>query len=141
MAITQAVPTSFKQQILNKEHDMNTNTFKIALYTSSATLNSTTTGYATTNEITGTGYVAGGATLTGGTIGTSGTTVYVDFTDPAWTSASFTANGALIYNTSATAGTEAVLVLAFGGDFTVSSGTFTITFPTADASNALIRLA
>jgi hypothetical protein len=139
MAITQAVPTSFKSEILNKEHDMDTDTFKIALYTSTASLDSTTTAYATTNEITGTGYTAGGATLAGGAIATSGTTAYVDFTDPAWTSASFTANGALIYNTSAS--NKAVLVLAFGGDFTVASGTFTITFPAADASNALIRLA
>lgn len=139
MAITQALCTSFKSELLNKEHDMDTDTFKIALYTSSATLDSTTTAYSATNEISGTGYTAGGATLTGGAIATSGTTVYVDFADPSWTTATFTANGALIYNTSAA--NKAVLVLAFGGDFSVSAGTFTITFPTADASNALIRLA
>ena len=139
MAITQAIPTSFKQELLNKEHDLDTDTFKIALYTSSASLDSTTTAYSTTNEITGTGYSAGGATLTGGAIATSGTTAYVDFADPSWTTATFTANGALIYNTSAS--NKAVLVLAFGGDFTVTTGTFTIVFPAADASNALIRLA
>lgn len=139
MAITQAMCTSFKQELLNKEHDLDTDTFKIALYTSSATLGSSTTAYSATNETSGTGYSAGGATLTGGAIATSGTTAYVDFTDPSWTTASFTANGALIYNTSAS--NKAVCVLAFGGDFTVTTGTFTIVFPTADASNALIRFA
>ncbi len=139
MAISQALCTSFKSELLNKEHDMNTDTFKIALYTSSATLGATTTVYSATNETSGTGYSAGGATLTGGAIATSSTTAYVDFTDPSWTSSSFTANGALIYNTSNS--NTAVCVLAFGGDFTVTTGTFTIVFPTADASNALIRLA
>lgn len=139
MAITQALCTSFKSELLNKEHDMDTDTFKIALYTSSATLDATTTAYSATNETSGTGYTAGGATLTGGAIATSGTTAYVDFTDPSWTSASFTARGALIYNTSAS--NKAVCVLDFGGDFTVTTGTFTVVFPAADASNALIRLA
>ena len=139
MAITQAMCTSFKQELLNKEHDLDTDTFKIALYTSSATLSAATTAYSATNETSGTGYTAGGATLTGGAIATSGTTAYADFSDPSWTTASFTAAGALIYNTSNS--NTAVLVLDFGGDFTVTSGTFTITFPTADASNALIRLA
>lgn len=141
MAITQAMCTSFKSELLNKEHDMDTDTFKIALFTSSATLSEATTNYAVTNEISGTGYTAGGVALTGAAIATSGTTVFVDFADPSWTTASFTCRGALIYNTSATIGTEAVIVLDFGGDFTVSSGTFTITFPAADATNALIRLA
>jgi hypothetical protein len=139
MAITQAMPTSFKQELLNKEHDLDTDTFKIALYTSSASLDATTTAYATANEITGTGYTAGGATLTGGALASSGTTAYADFTDPSWTSASFTANGALIYNTSAS--NKAIAVLAFGGDFTVTTGTFTITFPAAAAGTALIRIA
>tara|TARA_R110000824_G_scaffold2970_14_gene13618 strand:- start:2394 stop:2822 length:429 start_codon:yes stop_codon:yes gene_type:complete len=142
MAITQALCTSFKEELLNKEHDMNTDTFKIALFTSSATLNATTTVYdSTDNEITGTGYSAGGKALASGAIAVSGTTAYVDFADPAWTSASFTCRGALIYNTSASLGTEAVAVLDFGGDFTVAAGTFTIALPVANASNALIRLA
>jgi hypothetical protein len=137
MAITQAMCTSFKQELLNKEHDLDTDTLKIALYTSSATLGASTTAYATTNEISGTGYSAGGNTLTGATIATSGTTAYVDFNDPEWTSASFTANGALIYNTSAS--NKAIAVLAFGGDFTVSAGTFRIVFPAA-GSTAIIRI-
>tara|TARA_R110000824_G_scaffold399359_1_gene604747 strand:+ start:458 stop:877 length:420 start_codon:yes stop_codon:yes gene_type:complete len=139
MAITQALCTSYKAELLNKEHDMNTNTFKIALYTSSATLSAATTAYSGTNEITGTNYTGGGATLSGGTIATSGTTVFVDFTDPTWSSATFTARGALIYNSSVS--NKAVCVLDFGGDFSVASGTFAIVFPAADASNALIRLA
>ena len=137
MAITQAMCTSFKQELLNKEHDLDTDTIKIALYTSSATLGASTTAYATTNEISGTGYSAGGNTLTGATIATSGTTAYVDFDDPEWTSASFTANGALIYNTSAS--NKAIAVLAFGGDFTVAAGTFRIVFPAA-GSTAIIRI-
>ena len=139
MAITQALCSSFKQELLNKEHDLDTDTYKIALYTSSATLDATTTAYSATNEVSGAGYSAAGLALTGGAISLSGTTAFADFTDPEWTSASFTARGALIYNTSAS--NKAVLVLDFGGDFTVVAGTFTITFPAADASNALIRLA
>ena len=137
MAITQAMCTSFKQELLNKEHDLDTDTIKIALYTSSATLGASTTAYSTTNEISGTGYSAGGNTLTGATIATSGTTAYVDFDDPEWTSASFTANGALIYNSSAS--NKAIAVLAFGGDFTVAAGTFRIVFPAA-GSTAIIRI-
>ena len=138
MAITQALCTSFKSELFNKEHDMDTDTFKIALYTSSATLSAATTAYSATNEVSGTGYTATGATLTGGAIATSGVVAYVDFTDPSWTTSTFTARGALIYNTSAS--NKAVAVLDFGGDFTVAAGTFTIVFPTADASNARIRL-
>jgi hypothetical protein len=137
MAITQAMCTSFKEELLNKEHDLDTDTIKIALYTSSATLGASTTAYSTTNEISGTGYTAGGNTLTGATIATSGTTAYVDFDDPEWTSASFTANGALIYNSSAS--NKAIAVLAFGGDFTVAAGTFRIVFPAA-GSTAIIRI-
>ena len=139
MSITQAMPTSFKQELMNEEHDLNSDTFKIALYTSSASLGASTTAYSSTNEISGTGYSAGGATLTSGALATSGTTAYADFADPSWTSASFTANGGLIYNTSAS--NKAVAVLAFGGDFTVTTGTFTIVFPAAAASTALIRIA
>lgn len=139
MAISSALCTSFKQELLNKEHDLDTDTFKMALYTSSATLDATTTAYSVTNEISGTGYSAGGATMAGATIATSGTTAYVDFNDVQWTSSTFTANGALIYNSSNA--NKAVAVIAFGGDQTVSSGTFTVTMPAADASNAIIRLA
>ena len=139
MAISQAVCTSFKQELMNEEHDLNSDTFKIALFTSSMTLSAATTAYSSSNEVSGSGYSAGGATLSGGALATSGTTAFADWADPSWTSASFTANGALIYNTSAS--NKAVLVLAFGGDFTVSSGTFTVVFPAADASNALLRLA
>jgi hypothetical protein len=117
-------------------------TFKIALYTSSASLGAGTTAFATDNEISntsGSAYSSGGATLTSVTPTTSGTTAFCDFADVSFTSASFTANGALIYNSSQS--NKAVAVIAFGGDKTVSSGTFTIQFPTADASNAIIRIA
>jgi len=137
MSIAQAMCTSFKQQLLNKEHDLDTDTIKIALYTSSASLGAATTAYATTNEITGTGYTAGGVTLGSATIATAGTTAYADYADPSWTSATFTANGALIYNDSAS--DKAIAVLAFGGDFTVTGGTFKIVFPAAGA-NAIIRI-
>ena len=138
MAITQAMCTSFKEDLFQKEQDLDTDTIKIALYTSSASLDATTTAYTTSNEVTGTGYTAGGETLTGATIGTSGTTAYVDFDDPEWTSASFTARGALIYNDT-TAGDNSIAVLDFGGDFTVSSGTFRIVFPAAGAT-AILRI-
>ena len=145
MAITSAICTSFKQEILVGTHNFTAtsgDTFKIALYTSSATLGAGTTAYSTSNEITnssGTAYTAGGATLTSVTPTTSGTTAICDFSDVSYTSASFTANGALIYNDDQS--DKAVAVIAFGGDKTVSSGTFTIQFPTADASNAIIRIA
>ena len=145
MAITSAICTSFKQEILVGTHNFTAtsgDTFKIALYTSSATLGAGTTAYSTSNEITnssGTAYTAGGATLTSVTQTTSGTTAFCDFADVSYTSASFTANGALIYNDDQS--DKAVAVIAFGGDKTVSSGTFTIQFPTADASNAIIRIA
>ena len=139
MAITQAMCTSFKEDLLQKEQDMDTDTIKIALYTSTATLGAATTAYTTSNEVSGTGYTAGGVTLTGAAIGISGTTAYVDYDDPEWTSSSFTARGALIYNDT-TAGDNSIAVLDFGGDFTVSSGTFRIVFPAAGAS-AIIRIA
>jgi|TARA_R100000656_G_scaffold121378_2_gene96313 hypothetical protein len=137
MAISQAMCTSFKQQILEKEHDLGSDTIKIALYTSSATLGATTTAYSATNEISGTGYSAGGVALTSQTVSTSGTVAYFDSADPSWSSASFTANGAVIYNSSAS--NKAIAVLAFGGDFTVSGGTFTIVFPAAGTA-AIIRI-
>jgi poly-gamma-glutamate capsule biosynthesis protein CapA/YwtB (metallophosphatase superfamily) len=145
MAITSAICTSFKQEILVGTHNFTAtsgDTFKIALYTSSASLGAGTTAYSTSNEITnssGTAYTAGGATLTSVTPTTDGTTAVCDFSDVSFTSASFTANGALIYNDDQS--DKAVAVIAFGGDKTVSSGTFTIQFPTADASNAIIRIA
>ena len=142
MAISSAICNSFKQEILVGTHNFTAssgNTFKIALYTSSASLGASTTAYSTSNEISGTGYTAAGATLTSVTPTTSGTTAFCDFADVSFTSASFTANGALIYNDSQS--DKAVAVIAFGGDKTVSSGTFTIQFPTADASNAIIRIA
>ena len=142
MAISSAICTSFKQEILVGTHNFTAtsgDTFKIALYTSSASLGAGTTAYSTSNKISGTGYTAAGAALTSVTPTTSGTTALCDFADVSFTSASFTANGALIYNDSQS--DKAVAVIAFGGDKTVSSGTFTIQFPTADASNAIIRIA
>jgi len=146
MAITSAVCTSFKVELLKGVHNFTAttgNTFKIALYTSSATLGASTTAYGTSNEITnssGTAYTAGGATLTSVTPAASSTTAVCDFADVSYTSASFTANGALIYNDSAS-GDPACAVIAFGSDKTVTSGTFTIQFPTADATDAIIRIA
>jgi hypothetical protein len=143
MAISQAMCTSFKSELLTAEHDFtNTtgNTFRIALYTSSATLGASTTAYSATNEVSGTGYTAAGEALTNVTPTTSGTTAYTDFADVTWSSATITANGALIYNDSH-ASDAAVCVLAFGGDKTSTNGDFTIQFPTADASNAIIRIA
>ena len=145
MAITSAICTSFKQELLVGTHNFTASTgisFKIALYTSSATLGAGTTAFSSTNEITnssGTAYTSGGASLTSVTPTTDSTTAVCDFADVSFTSASFTANGALIYNSSQS--NKAVAVIAFGGDKTVSSGTFTIQFPTADATNAIIRLA
>jgi hypothetical protein len=149
MAITQAMATSFKVDILNGVHAFGTtvtrgstaaDTFKIALYTSSATLDSTTTAYSVTNEVSGTGYSAGGNTLSVSQVPTStSTTAWLDFADTTWSSATITANGALIYNSSQS--NKAVAVLAFGGDKTSTNGDFTIVFPTADSSNAIIRIA
>ena len=146
MAITSAVCTSFKVELLKGVHDFTAttgNTFKIALYTSDATLGASTTAYSTSNEITnssGTAYTAGGATLTSVTPTASSTTAVCDFADVSYTDATFTANGAMIYNDSAS-GDPACVIVAFGSDKTVTSGTFTIQFPTADATNAIIRLA
>ena len=137
MAITQAMCTSFKEECLKEGHQMATDTIKIALFTSSASMGASTTAYSTSNEISGTGYSAGGVALTSQTVATSGTTAYFDAADPSWTSASFTANGALIYNS--TNSDKAIAVLAFGGDFTVAGGTFKIIFPAAGAS-AIIRI-
>ncbi len=142
MAITQAVCTSFKQEILVEGHDFTNgaDTFKIALYSSSATLSASTTAYSSTNEVSDSGtYSAGGGSLTSATPTTSGTTAICDFTDISFTSATITARGALVYNS--TNSNKAVCVLDFGGDKTSTSGTFTIQFPAADSSNAILRLA
>ena len=146
MAITSAICNSFKTEILTAVHNFTAstgNTFNLALYTSSATLSKSTTAYSATNEITntsGTAYTAKGNALTSVTPVLSTDTAVCDFADTSWTSASFTANGCLIFNDSAS-GDPACCAIAFGGDKTVSSGTFTIQFPTADASDAIIRIA
>lgn len=139
MAITQAMCTSFKVQLLAGDHDFDTDTFKIALYTSSATLDASTTAYSATNEVSGTGYTAGGNTLTAVAPTSSGTTAYVDFSDTTWSSSTITARGALIYNSSKS--NKAVAVIDFGSDKSSTAGDFTVQFPTADASNAIIRIA
>ena len=143
MAITTAMCTSFKKELLEAKHNFlasGGNTFKLALYTSSATLDASTTAYSATNEASGTGYSAGGAALTNINPTSSGTTGFTDFDDLTFSSSTITANGALIYNDTAS-GDPAVCSLAFGGDKTSTSGDFTIQFPTADASNAIIRIA
>ena len=146
MAITSAICNSFKTEILTAVHNFTAttgNTFNLALYTSSATLDKTTTAYSATNEITndaGSAYTAKGEALTSVTPALSGDTACCDFADVSWTSASFTANGCLIFNDSA-AGDPSVCAIAFGGDKTATNGTFTIQFPTADASDAIIRIA
>ena len=139
MAITQAVCNSFKQELLEGTHDLDGNTLKLALYTSSATLGATTTAYSTTNEASGTGYTAGGATIANVAVALSGTTAYVDFDDVAFTGATITdAAGALIYNSSAS--NKAIAVIDFGSTKSVSGGTLTVTLPTASATTALIRI-
>ena len=152
MAISSAICSSFKQELLQGKHDFDANgsggdTFKIALYQSDASLGAATTDYSTSEEITntaGSAYSAGGATLTNTGVGLTSTTAFTDFSDVSYTSASFTANGALIYNTPTDGGsntTDAVAVIAFGSDKTATNGTFTIQFPANDSSNAIIRLA
>jgi hypothetical protein len=148
MAITQAMCTSFKVDLLNGIHAFGTtvaragttaDTMYMALYTSSATLDATTTAYTATNEVSGTGYSAGGQALTTVAPTSSGTTAYLDFDDETWTSSTITARGALIYNS--TQSNKSVAVLDFGADKTSTAGDFTVVFPTADASNAIIRIA
>lgn len=139
MAITQAMCSSFKQQILLGEHDLDTDVIKLALYTSAATLSAATTAYSTSDEVVGTGYTAGGNTLTGATVSLSGTTAYVDFSDTTWSTATITARGALMYNSSKS--NKAIAVLDFGADKTSTAGNFTVQFPTNDASSAIVRIA
>jgi hypothetical protein len=144
MAISQAMCTSFKVGLLSADFDFDTGTsqtYKIALYTSSATLGASTTAYTTSNEVVGTGYSAGGQALTISQVPTSsGTTAFIDFADVTWSTATITARGALIYLANGTTN-PAVAVLDFGGDKTSTAGNFTIQFPAADASNAILRIA
>ena len=143
MAITQAMCTSFKKELLEAKHNFllsGGNTFKLALYTSSASLDASTTAYTTSNEVSGTAYTAKGGTLTRVDPTTSSTTAFTDFADLTFSSATITARGALIFNED-TSGDTSVCVFDFGGDKTSTAGDFTINFPTADASNAIIRIA
>ena len=140
MAITTAMCSSFKEELLKGVHDFENDTFKMALYTSSATLDASTTAYTVTNEVSGTGYTAGGQDLDSPTVTLSGTTAFVDFADETWAGASITARGALIYNSTA-AGNPAVAVFDFGADKTSTAGDFVVQFPTADASSAVVRIA
>ncbi len=138
MAISQAVCNSFKTEVMLKVHDLDTDTLKIALYTSAATLDASTTAYSATNEVSGAGYTATGRTLAGVTVTLDGSTAIVDFTDPAWAGASFTARGALIYNS--TAANRAIAVLDFGEDKTATGTTFTVVLPAPVAASAIVRL-
>ena len=140
MAITQGMATSFKVQLLNGTQNFTADTFKLALYTSTATLGEGTTAYAATNEVASTGnYTAGGNTLSVNVVPTStGNVAFVSFANSSWANATITANGALIYNN--TRSNAAVAVLAFGGDKTSTNGTFAVNFPTADSTSAIIRL-
>jgi len=143
LAITQAMCTSFKVELLQGIHNFTTSTgdvFKLALYTSTATLDATTTVYSATNEVANTGsYTAGGGSLTNVTPTSTGTTSFTDFADISFTTVTLTARGALIYNS--TDSNKAVCVLDFGSDKTATNGTFTVQFPTADSTNAIIRIA
>jgi hypothetical protein len=149
MAISQAMAVSFKVEILDGIHNFGVgvvrastaaDTFKIALYTSAATLSAATTAYTTSGEVVGTGYTAGGNILTVSVVPvSSGTTAYLSFSNSSWSTATITARGAMIYNS--TQGNKCVAVLDFGSDKSSAAGTFTIVFPTADASNAIVRIA
>lgn len=140
MAFTgNAFCTSAKVGFLTGTYTPLTHTMKIALYTNSATLDATTTVYSATDEVVGTGYTAGGNTLTGNAISSGGTTAWITFSDSSWTTATITARGALIYDSSAS--NAAIAVLDFGADKTSTAGTFTVQMPVAAASTALIRIA
>lgn len=144
MSIAQTTTTSFRVELFEAVHNFNTDTFKIALYTGAADIGPDTTAYTATGEASGTGYTAGGNTLTVSTTPTYGTnsygaiTAYVSFANSSWAAASFTARGALIYNSSKS--NKSVAVLDFGADKTVTAGTFTVQFPTADANSAIVRI-
>ena len=142
MAITQAMATSFKKELLEAKHNFlasGGNSFKLALYTSSATMSASTTAYVTTNQATGTNYTAGGSALTNINPSSSGTTGFTDFADLTFGTATITARGCMIYND--TNADRTVAVFDFGGDKTSTAGSFTISFPTANASAAVIRIA
>ena len=142
MAITQAVAASFKKQLLDGVHDLDTggNVFKLALYNSSATINAATTSYTTGNEVSPSGtYVAKGGVLAGQLTSLVATTAFVDFSDWSWTGVTITARGALLYNS--TAARKAVCALDFGADKTATSGTFTVQFPAATSTTAILRIA
>ncbi len=140
MAITQSLATSFKVQLLQGTQNFSSNTFYIALYTSSASLDSTSTVYTTSGEVVGTGYTAGGQALTvSQTPTSSGTVAYISFANSSWNNATFTARGAMIYNQ--TNGNSTVCVLDFGSDKTVVNGTFTVTFPAAGPTTAILSIA
>ena len=143
MAISQAMATSFKVEILGGDFDFSSGTsqsFKIALYTNAATLGATTTAYSTANEVTGTNYAAGGEALTITQVPTStGTTAFLDFGNATWSTSTITARGALMYKVGS--GNPAIAVLDFGSDKTSTAGDFTIVFPASDSSNAIIRIA
>ena len=151
MGIASVLTNSFKAEMLRGRHNFDTSgatpagsVFKVALYTNSTTIDTTTTAYGgPSNEVSGAGYSSGGNTLTNTGVGTTTVTSFTDFSDTSWTSASFTARGGLIYNSSTVTGlttNAAVCGITFGGDKTVSSGTFTIQFPTNDSSSAIIRI-
>ena len=144
MAITQAMCTLFKKDVLLGDHHLDTDDIYIALYTSSAALDAATDGYTTSNEVSGSGYSAGGNALSSKAVTENSTSGVFDAADPEWTSASFTARGALIYNKTlgdaSSNSRGAIAVLNFGGDFTVAGGTFKIVFPAATASNAIVRI-
>lgn len=138
MAITSAVCNSFKQELFGGVHDVDTDVIKMALYTSAATLDATATAYTTSNEVVGAGYTAGGNTLTGATISLDGSVAIVDFSDTTWSSATITARGAMIYNSSKS--NKAIAVIDFGADKTSTNGSFVVQMPVADASNAIVRI-
>jgi len=135
--ITQTVTTSFKYDCYTAQQNLSTDTLKMALYTAAANLNADTTAYASANEVSSGNYTAGGQTLTGVTVSTSGTTVYLSFNNPLWNNVSFTCRGALIYNS--TRSNKSIAVLNFGSDKTVSNNTFTVILPANNESSALIR--
>ena len=138
MAISQVLCTSFKKELLEGTHSFGSHTFKVALYTSAATLNADTTVYSTDNEVSGTGYSAGGVTLTASTVDSGDGVGFVNFSNATWASSSFTARGALIYNSSQS--NKAVMVLDFGDDKTSNNSTFTVGMPANTSTTALIRI-
>ena len=140
MAITQGICNSFKEELLDGIHNFNTggDTFKIALFTNAASIGPTTTQYTSGSEVSGAGYTAGGLNLTGQSTTLSGGTAFVDFADAQWAGATFTARGAMIYNSSKA--NRAIMILDFGSDKVAAGSTFTVQFPSADVTNAILRL-